>query len=198
MRNAVICFRRQVVISGNLWGNIVILHCLMTSPPLNASSRASEGTAGVHHRGVPMAPVQSCSCKVTVVSNQSCSSSLKTQMSEANMLILANTNFPPPPPAITNLLPPPPCPVPRGFAKGWFPKGWFWRMFPGTKTRNEGTCGCSSGTGTKNRNEGTFGCSPVPNTGTSWARTQGYCQRDSGGQGKIEKFRAIFWDSKLL
>ena len=34
--------------------------------------------------------------------------------------------------------------------KGWFPKGWFWRMFPGTT----------------NRNEGTFGCSPVPETGT--------------------------------
>ena len=38
----------------------------------------------------------------------------------------------------------------RGFAKGWFPKGWSWRMFPGTK----------------NRNEGTFGCSPAPKTGT--------------------------------
>ena len=38
----------------------------------------------------------------------------------------------------------------RGFAKGWFPKGWFWRMFPGVK----------------NRNEGTFGCSAVPKTGT--------------------------------
>ena len=37
-----------------------------------------------------------------------------------------------------------------GFAKGWFPKGWFWPMFPGTK----------------NRNEGTFGCSPVPQNGT--------------------------------
>ena len=37
-----------------------------------------------------------------------------------------------------------------GFARGWFPKGWLWRMFPGTK----------------NRNEGTFGCSPVPKTGT--------------------------------
>ena len=22
----------------------------------------------------------------------------------------------------------------RGLLKGWFPKGWFWRMFPGTKT----------------------------------------------------------------
>ena len=37
-----------------------------------------------------------------------------------------------------------------GFAKRWFPKGWFWRMFPGTK----------------NRNEGTFRCSPAPRTGT--------------------------------
>ena len=27
----------------------------------------------------------------------------------------------------------------RGFAKGWFPKGWFWRMFPYNKNRNEGT-----------------------------------------------------------
>ena len=32
----------------------------------------------------------------------------------------------------------------------WFPKGWFWRMFP----RNE------------NRNGGTFGCSPPTKTGT--------------------------------
>ena len=31
-----------------------------------------------------------------------------------------------------------------------------------------------------------------------WARTQGYCKRGSGGQRKIEKFRATFWDSKLL
>ena len=30
----------------------------------------------------------------------------------------------------------------RGFAKGWFPKGWFWRMFPGTKKRNKGAFGC--------------------------------------------------------
>ena len=27
----------------------------------------------------------------------------------------------------------------RGFAKGWFPKGWFWRMFPRNENRNEGT-----------------------------------------------------------
>ena len=26
-----------------------------------------------------------------------------------------------------------------GFAKGWFPKGWFWRMFPRNENRNEGT-----------------------------------------------------------
>ena len=32
----------------------------------------------------------------------------------------------------------------------------------------------------------------------TWARTQGYCKRGSGGQRKIEKFRATFWDSKLL
>ena len=38
----------------------------------------------------------------------------------------------------------------HGETKGWFPKGWFWRMFP----RNE------------NRNEGTFGCSPERRTGT--------------------------------
>ena len=30
-----------------------------------------------------------------------------------------------------------------GFGRGWFPKGWFWRMLPSTKTRNEGTCGCT-------------------------------------------------------
>ena len=39
---------------------------------------------------------------------------------------------------------------PLRFANGWFPKRWFWRMFPGTKNRNEGTCGCS----------------PVPKAGT--------------------------------
>ena len=55
----------------------------------------------------------------------------------------------------------------RGFAKGWYPKGWFWRMFPSTKNRNEGTFRCSPVPkpergyirlfpGTKNRNEGTF------------------------------------------
>ena len=27
----------------------------------------------------------------------------------------------------------------RGFAKGWFPKGWFWRMFPRNENRNERT-----------------------------------------------------------
>ena len=27
----------------------------------------------------------------------------------------------------------------RGFAKGWFPKGWFRRMFPWNENRNEGT-----------------------------------------------------------
>ena len=27
----------------------------------------------------------------------------------------------------------------RGMAKGWFPKGWFWRMFPRNENRNEGT-----------------------------------------------------------
>ena len=52
----------------------------------------------------------------------------------------------------------------QGFTKGWFPKGWFWRMFPSTKNRNEGTFGCSPGT--RNRNEGTFVCSPVPKTAT--------------------------------
>ena len=44
--------------------------------------------------------------------------------------------------------------------KGWFPKGWFWRMFSRNENpermfpRNE------------NRNEGTFGCSPGTQTGT--------------------------------
>ena len=37
-----------------------------------------------------------------------------------------------------------------GSQKGWFPKGWFWRMFPSTKKPNEGT----------------FGCSPAPKNGT--------------------------------
>ena len=48
--------------------------------------------------------------------------------------------------------------------KGWFPKGWFWRMFPRNENRNGGTFGCSPGT--QNRNEGTFGCSPGTKTGT--------------------------------
>ena len=46
----------------------------------------------------------------------------------------------------------------RRNAKGWFPKGWFWRLFPRNENRNEGTFGCSPGT--KNRNEGTCACSP--------------------------------------
>ena len=29
--------------------------------------------------------------------------------------------------------------VTRGLTKGWFPKGWFWRMFPRNENRNEGT-----------------------------------------------------------
>ena len=32
----------------------------------------------------------------------------------------------------------------------------------------------------------------------NWARRKGYCKRGSGGQRKIEKIRATFWDSKLL
>ena len=35
--------------------------------------------------------------------------------------------------------------------KGWFPKGWFWRMFPRNENRNEGTFGCSPGTKTGTR-----------------------------------------------
>ena len=27
----------------------------------------------------------------------------------------------------------------RGNLTGWFPKGWFWRMFPRDENRNEGT-----------------------------------------------------------
>ena len=27
----------------------------------------------------------------------------------------------------------------RGLTKGWFPKGWFWRMFPRNENRNKGT-----------------------------------------------------------
>ena len=32
----------------------------------------------------------------------------------------------------------------------------------------------------------------------SWARAQGYCKRGSGGQRKVEKIRATFWDSKVV
>ena len=32
-----------------------------------------------------------------------------------------------------------PCHESRGFAKGWFPKWWFRRMFPRNENRNEGT-----------------------------------------------------------
>ena len=43
-----------------------------------------------------------------------------------------------------------------GFAKGWFPKGRVWRMFPGTKNTNEGIFACSFGTkpGTRARSYG--------------------------------------------
>ena len=55
----------------------------------------------------------------------------------------------------------------RGLTKGWFPKGWVWRMFPRNENRNEGTFGRSperkSERGyvrmfprNENRNEGTF------------------------------------------
>ena len=30
----------------------------------------------------------------------------------------------------------------------------------------------------------------------SWARAQGYCKSGSGGQRKVDKIRATFWDSK--
>ena len=57
------------------------------------------------------------------------------------------------------------CGTTRGLPKGWFPKGWFWQMFPRNEKRNEGTFGCSPGTKTgtrvrshvppeRNRNEG--------------------------------------------
>ena len=35
--------------------------------------------------------------------------------------------------------------------EGWFPKRWFWRMFPRNENRNEGTFGCSPGTKTGTR-----------------------------------------------
>ena len=35
--------------------------------------------------------------------------------------------------------------------KGWFPKGWFWQIFPRNENRNEGTFGCSAGTKTGTR-----------------------------------------------
>ena len=52
----------------------------------------------------------------------------------------------------------------QGFTKGWFPKGWFWRMFPGTKNRNEGTFGCSPVPKTRTRVHSPY--SPAPKTGT--------------------------------
>ena len=39
----------------------------------------------------------------------------------------------------------------QGLTKGWFPKGWFWRMFPQNEKQNEGTFGCSPGTKTGTR-----------------------------------------------
>ena len=46
-----------------------------------------------------------------------------------------------------------------GLTKGWFPKGWFWRMFP----RNENP---ERGYIRMQQNEGAFGCSPGTKTGT--------------------------------
>ena len=48
----------------------------------------------------------------------------------------------------------------RGFAKGWFPKGFVLADVPRYKNWNEGTFGCSPRY--QNRNKSTFGCSPVP------------------------------------
>ena len=59
-----------------------------------------------------------------------------------------------------------------GLPKGWFSKGWFWRMFPRNENRNEGTFGFSRN---ENRNEGTFGCSPRTKTGT---RVRSHVPRD--------------------
>ena len=44
-----------------------------------------------------------------------------------------------------------------GLPKGWFPKGWFWQMFPRNENRNEGTFACSPGT-----KPGTRVRSPIP------------------------------------
>ena len=52
-----------------------------------------------------------------------------------------------------------PC-VFGGFAKGWFPKGRFWRMFHSTQKPEQGYIRMFPGT--KNRNKGAFGCSPAP------------------------------------
>ena len=48
----------------------------------------------------------------------------------------------------------------RGFTKGWFPRGWFWRMFLDSKHRNEGIITRRRAQepvflDPKNRNEGT-------------------------------------------
>ena len=64
-----------------------------------------------------------------------------------------------------------------GLTKGWFPKGWFWRMFARNENQNEGTFACSPERKpergyvrmfpwNKNWNEGTFACSPGTKTGT--------------------------------
>ena len=39
----------------------------------------------------------------------------------------------------------------RRFTKGWFPKGWFWWMFPRNENRNEGMFALSPGTKTSTR-----------------------------------------------
>ena len=38
-----------------------------------------------------------------------------------------------------------------GLTRGWFPKGWLWRIFPRNETRNKVTFGCSPGTKTGTR-----------------------------------------------
>ena len=50
----------------------------------------------------------------------------------------------------------------QGFTKGWFPKGWFWRMFTGPQKSKRGYN--KRNDGTKNRNEGTKNQTTVQKT----------------------------------
>ena len=68
--------------------------------------------------------------------------------------LLLRQALPPCPLFSMNIDPPRPVSEPsslRGLPKAWFPKGWFWRMFPWNENRNEERFGCSPGTTTGTR-----------------------------------------------